>query len=654
MNTDTRAFLLHLWRGGVWGTYFTLPKKITYWQRASDPGNLPKDGTHIYFSVHPVNERPSGQGRTTNALVSAVNCLYADVDGKHYEGKPAALAHVLQIDPPPTVIIDSGGGWHVYWLLVDPYPVTDDNRAQIRHLQDRWVAYTGGDPSSKDLAHILRPPGTVNSKYDPPRPVSIYQNNWTRLYTLDELAAVLPAEPVRSASATMAHATTGGADLDRVRSALQRLAPWRCDQHQAWIEVGMSLQELGTDGLALWDNWSAGCPDKYKPGECEKRWRSFDQDGRGLGSLYYWADQDSPRPINGSTPMTTTATNPTVDDRTPSIGAASSTEPEFPDELPPEEIEKQEAAPVSRFRRWTVAELYDEDFPEPRWAVPGIIPEGLTILSGRPKVGKSWMALQIAWAVATGGILFDHRVDPGNVLYLGLEDSPRRLKKRLQAMGVSRDAGINFQTQWQPLHKGGLEALTLEIDVTDYRLVIIDTIERACPGVDKSDESAIGPIFDRLQRLAQTHNMAILVNDHLRKPSGYNSDPIDDTIGSTAKTGTADTILALYKQHGMAGARMLGRGRETEEIDLKLFWDPLTSCWQCEGNATEIAMTERRNEILDALRELGKTQAPAVARYTGKDRSNTTKQLNDLANSGLAYRETIGGKVYYWTKEDDN
>jgi replicative DNA helicase len=57
--------------------------------------------------------------------------------------------------------------------------------------------------------------------------------------------------------------------------------------------------------------------------------------------------------------------------------------------------------------RWTVSELYDVTLPEPNWAVPGLIPEGLTLLGGRPKVGKSWLALQIAHSISTGGIFFE-------------------------------------------------------------------------------------------------------------------------------------------------------------------------------------------------------------------------------------------------------
>jgi len=78
---------------------------------------------------------------------------------------------------------------------------------------------------------------------------------------------------------------------------------------------------------------------------------------------------------------------------------------------------------------WTAAELRDLKFPEPRWAVPGIIPEGVTLLGGAPKIGKSWLALGLSLAIASGGkALGSVEVEPGAVLYLALEDTGRRLQ----------------------------------------------------------------------------------------------------------------------------------------------------------------------------------------------------------------------------------
>lgn len=90
---------------------------------------------------------------------------------------------------------------------------------------------------------------------------------------------------------------------------------------------------------------------------------------------------------------------------------------------------------------WTADELVDWYFPAPKWAVPDLLAEGANLLVGPPKVGKSWLALTIAIAVASGGKALDRiEVDEGEVLYLALEDTGRRLKSRLRKILVDTAA----------------------------------------------------------------------------------------------------------------------------------------------------------------------------------------------------------------------
>jgi AAA domain-containing protein len=111
---------------------------------------------------------------------------------------------------------------------------------------------------------------------------------------------------------------------------------------------------------------------------------------------------------------------------------------------------------------WTATELLAETFPDPRFAVVDLIPEGLTFLAGAPKLGKSWLALGLGVAVAAGGrALGKIPVESGPVLYLALEDSPRRLQSRLLTL-LGPDAGpegLHLETEWPRLDAGGLERI---------------------------------------------------------------------------------------------------------------------------------------------------------------------------------------------------
>src|SRR5438094_10319972 len=107
---------------------------------------------------------------------------------------------------------------------------------------------------------------------------------------------------------------------------------------------------------------------------------------------------------------------------------------------------------------YTIDQLWAMDLPELRWVVPGLIPEGLVILAGRPKAGKSWLALKVCLAVAgieqTLGTL---KAEPGEALYCALEDSPRRIKRRLAALGVTKlNRSITVVHDLPALDAGGL------------------------------------------------------------------------------------------------------------------------------------------------------------------------------------------------------
>jgi hypothetical protein len=81
----------------------------------------------------------------------------------------------------------------------------------------------------------------------------------------------------------------------------------------------------------------------------------------------------------------------------------------------------------------SVDELLAHNFPPTRWMVPGYFPEGLAMLADRPKIGKSWLALQRVHAISSGGPIFNESIEPAPVLYIAFEEAARRLKKRMKA-----------------------------------------------------------------------------------------------------------------------------------------------------------------------------------------------------------------------------
>ena len=168
-----------------------------------------------------------------------------------------------------------------------------------------------------------------------------------------------------------------------------------------------------------------------------------------------------------------------------------------------------------------VRNSFEAQFPEPVWAVPDLIPAGLTFLAGRPKLGKSWMALQIAHAKAIGGVVFGHQVEKGKVLYLAFQVSERRLQARHLKQGIPPSEDMVFFTQWHTLNGGGLAELQTEIEHGGYQLVVIDTLSKALGKADQLDPAEMTMVIGNLQYLSQSMNIAILVVDHHRKSNGF-------------------------------------------------------------------------------------------------------------------------------------
>lgn len=304
-------------------------------------------------------------------------------------------------------------------------------------------------------------------------------------------------------------------------------------------------------------------------------------------------------------------------------------------------------APVKT--RWTAAELLSTDFPEPRWAVPDVIPVGLSFLAGRPKLGKSWLALQVAHAVGTGGKALDRDVEKGKVLFLALEDSPRRLKGRMKIQGVPSTAAITFETSWNGFTEGGLVDLQAEIERDGYTLIVIDTLSRALGRADQSDLAEMTVILGNLQHLAQVYDLAILLIDHHRKPSGMITNPIDDILGTTAKAAVADAALGLFREQGKHGASLKVTGRDLEEQELALEWDNQLCCWQLLGDAGTVRKDTLKADILTAiqdLEEMGEIPATTrIAQHLSKDKGNVSRILAELVQAGQVVKGKKEGRL---------
>jgi hypothetical protein len=295
--------------------------------------------------------------------------------------------------------------------------------------------------------------------------------------------------------------------------------------------------------------------------------------------------------------------------------------------------------PAAASRTMTAAELLDLDLPPARWAVPDLLPAGVTLLAGKPKLGKSWLALGLCVAVAAGGFALGKKpVEKGEALYLGLEDNTRRMKKRLLKLlrGERAPEGLHVATEWPRLNDGGVEELRAWLTAhPDTRLVVVDTFAKVRPeqkGQVVYQEDYRAP--EKLVPLAAEYGVAVLLVHHLRKMSA--ADPMDEISGSTGLSGGVDGFLVLKRDRGRHDATLHVDGRDIETpTELALTWDGELASWTLAGDAAEYRLTKERAATLQVLRDEGKPMSPKeIAAALGERTNTTTQRLHQMRQAG--------------------
>jgi len=287
----------------------------------------------------------------------------------------------------------------------------------------------------------------------------------------------------------------------------------------------------------------------------------------------------------------------------------------------------------------TAASLQTMTFPQVSYVIAGLIPEGLSLLAGKPKIGKSWLALDLCLAVAGDRYcLGDKKPVPGDVLYAALEDNPRRLQKRigklLKTFTETWPAQLTYATAWRRLDKGGVEDIGEWIDgVADAKLIILDTLAGVRPIKTAHGYTDDYESLAALHRLANDRGVAILVLHHTRKMEA--DDPIDTVSGTLGLSGCADTILVLNRSS--KGTTLYVRGRDIEEAEHAVEFNKETCRWTILGDAAAVHRSTQRQTIIAAL-ESNVMNREELAAATEMKSGNLDKLLHGMVKEGQVKR----------------
>lgn len=297
----------------------------------------------------------------------------------------------------------------------------------------------------------------------------------------------------------------------------------------------------------------------------------------------------------------------------------------------------------------TAAELMIKEFPEPRYAIQGILPEGLTGLYGKPKKGKSIFCLNIALGVSMGGVVLNKiPVEKGAVVYLALEDTLRRLQGRIRQMLSCGDApaDLHLYTKWPRMKEGGLELLEARIaEISDIRLVIIDTLQKF-RAPTKGSGNLYAEDYEtaaRIKEVADRLGVCILIIHHLRKAE---ADDVFDTIsGTLGLTGATDGNLVLKQTGENFTLHITGRDIDSDELAIKLDRESLT--WNLLGKSSEVMATASKQKVFDALREEGEVMSlKEVCEASSVPKNYVKKILKKLIDKGDVRRCERGKYIF--------
>lgn len=305
---------------------------------------------------------------------------------------------------------------------------------------------------------------------------------------------------------------------------------------------------------------------------------------------------------------------------------------------------------MARRTSWNAVELLAAVFPPPRWAVEGIVAEGVTLLAGPPKVGKSWLALGVAVAVSEGGkALGKVDVEAGDVLYLALEDTARRLQSRLRkVLGRSAaPARLTVATECPALDKGGTERITTWLDGhPEARLVVIDVFARIRGRADRHASAYDGDYapMAAIKAIADRYAVAILVLHHTRKAAA--EDFLDTVSGTQGIAGAADATLVLARSRGQADAVLSVTGRDIEEAEYALSFAADLGAWQLlDGPAQDYTLGDTRQLILRHLREHSGATPKQLAEGLEINYETAKKTCRRMADDGQL--DTDGSGLYF-------
>ena len=292
------------------------------------------------------------------------------------------------------------------------------------------------------------------------------------------------------------------------------------------------------------------------------------------------------------------------------------------------------------------ASLMKRKFPPLEYVVPGVITEGLGLIVAPPKLGKSWMMLGVGIACSQGGKAFNAiPVDQRPVLYLALEDGPRRLQDRLQTLGATTGSeDLVFMTD---VPAGAMLTIGAFIEQHSDRnpLVILDTLGKARDVFTGNDayQKDYKELSDYKRLVDQHPGSTLLIVHHTNK--GAHGDFVASVSGTQGITGAADSVLTIERGRGEGEATLNVTSRDAAEGSYAMTFD--NGSWTLDG--TGLLDAAKNAQTRKAITGLGDAMTEVVE-LVGKHPEGISPK--DVA--ALLHWEPSKARLYLKRAYDEN
>ena len=277
----------------------------------------------------------------------------------------------------------------------------------------------------------------------------------------------------------------------------------------------------------------------------------------------------------------------------------------------------------------SMTQLYDQVYCAKPPLIENLLYPGTYLFVGAPKLGKSFLMLQIAYHVAAGLPLWEYSVRQRTVLYLALEDDPRRLQERLYRMfGTECTDRLHMATRADSLDGSLLGQMRRFLsEHPDTGVIIIDTLQKIRANADERYSYANDyDVIVKLKDFADQAGICLLLVHHTRKQQA--DDKFEMISGTNGLLGASDGAFLLHKEKRISCEAVLDvSGRDQADQSLHLNRNPETLLWELETADMQV-LSVRPEPLLETVAELVSVENP---NWTG-----TATELAEVLHTELS------------------